>query len=78
MSYEVTLWTSMVAVTPSNSTTYTPPLRGLKVATGGNVNLVDAAGSTVLVACIDGDFIPGYVKQVLSTSTTASGIYSGR
>lgn len=63
-----------VAVTPSATTTYNPPLRGLFVGTGGNVNVVTAAGNTVLIACANNAVIPVACQQVLAASTTASGI----
>lgn len=63
-----------VAVTASNTVTFDPPLRGLFVGTGGNVNVVTAAGNTVLIACANNAIIPVACQKVLSTSTTASGI----
>lgn len=64
----------LVAVTPSDSTVYSPPLRALWVGTAGALALVAADDSaSVTVPNVSGLF-PVETKQVLSTGTTASGI----
>ena len=63
-----------VAITKSNSTVYNPMPAALYVGTTGNVNLVTAAGTTVLFPSVPaGAILPVEFSQVLSTSTTASG-----
>lgn len=62
---------SAVAVTKSDSTTYTP--KCLYVGTGGNVKIVDASGNTTtLVNVPDGSILPVLITKVFSTDTTAS------
>ena len=63
-----------VAVTASNSTVYSPPLRGLYVGVTGNINLVTSNGNTVLFSNVPVGILPVWCSQVLSTSTTASSI----
>ena len=67
--------TSLRASTPSDSTTYDPPLRGLYVGVAGNRAVIgedDTAAVTIPNALV------GYhalmVKKVMSTNTTASSI----
>ncbi len=60
-------------ITKSDATVYTPPLDGLYVGGTGHVNIVTAAGQTVLISAIPaGAFIPIKCKQVLDASTTAT------
>lgn len=68
-----------VSVTPSDATTYDPPLRGIYLNATGSISIVFADGST-----FSGSPIPGLlhpfcgVYKVMSTGTTATGIYGFR
>lgn len=63
-----------VSVTPSDSTTYSPPLRALYVGTSGNVAVMaEDDTSSVTFVGVSG-ILPVSVTQVLSTGTTASDI----
>lgn len=62
-----------VAVSKSDSTTYTPPLDGFYVGGIGDVAVVTENGETVIVVDAVG-FIPLRAYQILSTGTDATGI----
>jgi len=64
------LATGIVAV--QLDTVYDPPLLGIIVASG-DVNIEAMDGSTAVVAGANG-YLPVFVRQVLSASTTATGI----
>lgn len=61
------------AITPSDSDTYTPPLRALWVGTAGNVAVVTMQGTTVTFTNVSG-LLPIACIKVMSTNTGASGI----
>lgn len=67
---------SCAAVTTSDSTDLAGgTCRALYVGTGGNVNVDDAFGNTVLFTGVpSGSILPVRVKRVRATSTTASTI----
>lgn len=64
----------LTAITKSDSTVYSPLIRAIYVGVGGNINVVDSAGNTVLfVGVPQGSVLgPFAVSKVMSTSTTAS------
>ena len=66
----------LVAITPSDTTTYAQPIRQLYVGTGGDVTVVDQKDNVVLfTGVLDGFYItPIYIKQVKSTGTTAQNL----
>lgn len=65
----------VVAVTPSDSTIYDPPLTGLRVGTTAGDIAVRSGGSDVTILNVQvGETIPGEFNMVYSTSTTAVGI----
>lgn len=66
---------NIVEVTPSDSTTYDPPLLGLRVGTtAGDIKLV-SNGNTVTVPSVQvGETIPGSITKVFATDTDADGI----
>lgn len=71
---------SLVAVTPSDSTIYTAPFRGLWVGTGGNV-AIKTPGATAAVTLVnvpDGYLLAVKAEYVMSTNTTASDIVGMR
>lgn len=68
-----------VAVTPSDVTEYDPPLRGLFVNGFGAVALVFYDGTTFTGSVNSNTFHPiAGIKKVMSTGTTATGIYGFR
>lgn len=64
------------AVTPSDSTTYTPPLAALYVGGTGGVTVVPASGgAAVLFAGVPaGTVLPIACSKVMATGTSATGI----
>ena len=63
------------AVTPSDSTTFSPAPRALYVGTQGNVSIVDQRGVTTLFTAVPGGTIlPVRAARVMNTNTTASNI----
>ena len=64
----------LLQVTPSNSTTYSPPLRGCIVeSVGGGTDLVitTTKGSSVTITVAAGQLIPAMIT-VVGASTTAT------
>lgn len=65
--------TRVVAVTPSDVTTYDPPLRGVRVLTSGNLAFTDSAGTNSSVwAVTAGETIAVEMTKVRSTGTTCT------
>jgi len=63
------------AVTPSDSTVFSPPCRWLWVGGTGNLALTMLDGSTFLFSSVaSGTRVPFAVTQVLRTNTTATAI----
>jgi hypothetical protein len=63
------------AVTPSDGTALTYPIRGFHVGVAGNVALVTPGGTTVVfVGCVAGAYYPYAATYIRSTSTTATSI----
>jgi len=61
-----------LSITASDSTTYTPPLRGCIVTAGGNLVLTPIKNATtVTIAVTAGQIIPIMISKV-NASTTAS------
>lgn len=52
---------------------YDPPLVGLLVQNSGDVNVVAQDGSQVVIGSFSG-ILPVFVRQVLTSGTTATGI----
>lgn len=66
---------NLVAITKSDATVYSPPLRALYVGGSGNVKIKDAVGNIVtLVGLAAGVVHPIRATMVYSTDTTATGI----
>jgi hypothetical protein len=67
-----------VDITPSDSTTYSPPLNGLLCTVSGNVAVL-LSGDTAAVTwvCTAGITYPGSIQKVMSTNTTGTvkGLY---
>jgi hypothetical protein len=68
--------TKVQAVTPSDSTTFEPPLRGFMVGAVGNVAVIaaDDDAAVTLVAVAVGVVHPISCKKIMSTNTTATSI----
>ena len=66
--------TENFAITPSDTTVYTPPLRGITVHDAGDVVCVDREGNqnTFTVAAAGSMLIEGYFKKVMATDTTST------
>lgn len=66
---------AIVAVTPSDVTTYDPPLLGVRVGTtAGNVKVVSNGATVTIPGVAVAETIPGKITKVFSTDTTAAGI----
>lgn len=64
-----------IAVTPSDTTTYTPSLCGLWIGGAGNVTVKGRSGVTVAFNNIPaGTILPIVCQAVMSTGTTATNI----
>jgi len=62
-----------VVLTKSDTDAVTAPHRALYVGGAGNLNVVLAGGQTLLLTAVPvGTILPIQIKQLLSTSTTAS------
>lgn len=74
--------TSTIAVTTSDSTIYSPPLRGILIGSAGTLKLQYADGTEDTFASghlAAGVFHPLYdVVMVFATGTSATGIHAGR
>ena len=64
-----------VAVTPSDSTIYTPPLCGLWIGGAGNVTVKGRSGNAVTFTNVPaGTILPMVCQAVMATNTTATSI----
>jgi hypothetical protein len=64
-----------VAVTKSDTTVYSPPLRGLFIGGTGAVSVVTQLGNTVtFTGCVAGQILPITCTKVRSTGTDATDI----
>lgn len=65
---------SVQAITPSDVTVYSPPLRAIYVGGAGNIALTFTDGTTAVFTAVAVGVIHsfGMVKQILSTGTTAT------
>ena len=71
-------FTSMVAVTPSDSVPLAYPSRALLITVGGAVAVI-IGGATVTIpaaTAVTGAILPFSVTQVMATNTTATGIFA--
>jgi len=68
--------TGLVAVTPSDETGFSPPLRAIWVGVGGDVAIrcPDDASAVTLVGVPAGTLLPVEAEMVMSTNTTATSI----
>lgn len=63
----------LIQITPSDVTTYDPPLRGCIVEVAGDLALNPIkSASNVTLSVLKGQLVPAIVTQVLSTGTTAT------
>ena len=64
-----------VKVTPSNTTTFNPPSRGLWIGTAGNISVTFPDGTTAVDMPALAGFFPFFVIKV-NTGTAASNIWT--
>lgn len=70
-------FSELLSITPSNSATYSPPLRGLIVTASGDIQVETENGdSDITFAATAGQLIPALITQV-KTGTTAT-VLGGR
>ena len=71
---------SQVAITPSDTTIYDPPLKALWIGGAGNVatGAGDDTAAVTLAGANAGQIIPGFFIKVMSTNTTATSIVGWR
>jgi len=63
------------AITPSDSTNFGTPFRGIYVGTGGNVVAVSAGGAAItFIGALAGTVLPVAGVRVNNTNTTASNL----
>ncbi|MCB0375518.1 MAG: hypothetical protein KDD04_06335 [Sinomicrobium sp.] len=63
----------VLQVTPSDSTTYSPPFRGCIVESDGDLAILPKKNtSSVTITVITGQMVPAMITKVLSTGTTAT------
>jgi hypothetical protein len=68
---------AFVAITPSDTADFTyGESRGLHVNVAGNIAIVDGRGNTVTLTVVAGMPLPYAARRVLSTGTTATGIFA--
>jgi hypothetical protein len=65
---------SQVAITPSDTTVYDPPLKALWVGGAGDVAVVaaDDTAAVTISGVNGGQIIPVSISKVMSTNTTAT------
>ena len=62
-----------VAITKSDSTVFTPPLRGIYVGGTGDVAVTTMLGTVITFTAVPAGFIlPVYCSKVMSTNTSAT------
>lgn len=66
------------AITPSDTTRYDPPLKGIRAGVAGDIVVRSAGENVTITAAQIGEHIPGEITQVLSTGTTATSIIGWR
>ncbi|WP_246849204.1 spike base protein, RCAP_Rcc01079 family [Rubellimicrobium arenae] len=63
------------AITPSDTVDLNPMLRSLRVGTDGTVRVAGRDGSPpVTFTCVAGEVLPGWIRRVYATGTTATGL----
>jgi hypothetical protein len=68
---------NIVAITPSDSTDLAQNSRAIYVGGAGNIVVTPAGGgSNVTLAVVAGAILPIRVSRVLSTGTTATGLFN--
>lgn len=70
------LVTRTVAITPHDTNTLAEVSDGILVGAAGNLNCILADETVAKVLPVPAGFSPLRVKQVLNTSTTASGLFA--
>lgn len=63
-----------VSITPSNSDELAVVIRAIEATGAGNVNVVFVDGTSAVLALAAGERKTGLIKQVMSTSTNATGL----
>lgn len=68
--------TRQFAITPNDNADLAVTVRAIRVTGAGNVAFVAFGDSEAVTweGCVAGEIIPMYVKRVMSTGTTATGL----
>jgi hypothetical protein len=65
----------IVEITPSDVTTYSPPLVGLRVgSTEGDIKVVSGGATVTIPSVAIAETLVGQITKVFATDTTAAGI----
>lgn len=65
---------NLIAVTKSDSTTYDPPLVGLRVGTAGDVKVTSNGNDITITGVLAGETITGNISKVFSAGTDAGAL----
>lgn len=68
----------ILELTPSDSTVYDPPLKGVRVGVEGNITVQSGRNSVEILDAKVGEHIPGEISKVYATGTTATDIIGWR
>lgn len=72
MAVDVNFWNTAVPIVASNSTVYSPALRGLLVMATGTVNITTAKGQDLTVTVASAPFVvPFYISKVRTGGSVA-------
>lgn len=72
----MTTFTQSYTITPNDSADLTNYARALYVTVGGTVTFTTVDDITDTITVPDSFIVPGQIKRVFSTGTTATGIHS--
>lgn len=64
----------IIPITPNDSVALTTPVRSIRAQVGGTLRIVTQTGDTRNTNIADNEILPVFVRQVMATGTTATGI----